>query len=122
MAVSPDAASKLIKQGFTVNVEKGAGEGSNFQDSSFASVGAKIVDTESVFKADILLKVRPPTVNPLLGKCETEALKKGQTLISFLYPVQNENIVKKLQQAEVTSFAMDQIPRISRAQVTPNPQ
>lgn len=73
------------------------------------------MDTKAVFESDIVLKVRPPQMNPSLNKDETEVLKKGQTLISFLYPSQNAAIVEQLQKKEVTSFAMDQIPRISRA-------
>jgi NAD(P) transhydrogenase len=60
--------------------------------------------------------VRQPTYNPSLNKDEVDALKEGSTLISFLYPAQNKDLVDKLRNKNVTSFAMDQIPRITRAQ------
>ncbi len=60
--------------------------------------------------------MRQPTYNPSLNKDEVDALKEGSTLISFLYPAQNKDLVDKLRNKNVTSFAMDQIPRITRAQ------
>lgn len=60
--------------------------------------------------------MRQPTYNPSLNKDEVDALKEGSTLISFLYPAQNKDLVDKIRNKNVTSFAMDQIPRITRAQ------
>ena len=60
--------------------------------------------------------MRQPTYNPSLNKDEVDALKEGSTLLSFLYPAQNKDLVDKIRNKNVTSFAMDQIPRITRAQ------
>jgi H+-translocating NAD(P) transhydrogenase len=75
-----------------------------------------LVDAKTVWsESDILLKVRAPSFEGKLS--EVDQLKKGATIISFIYPKQNEKVVEKLAQMGQTSFAMDMIPRISRAQV-----
>jgi NAD(P) transhydrogenase alpha subunit len=117
VACSPEAAAKLIKQGFQVRVETNAGQASNFSDAQYLKAGAEVLSTKEIFTSDILLKVRPPTEHPTLKTHETDLLSKDQTLISFLYPAQNAQLVETLRTKQVTSFAMDQIPRISKAQV-----
>ncbi|KAJ6547646.1 PNTB-domain-containing protein [Mycena capillaripes] len=115
VALTPQNAAVLRKKGFAkVLVEKNAGEGSQFLDEQYTAAGATIVSREEVFaSADILLKVRPP----LEGQ-EAQQIKQGSTVISFLYPVQNKQIVDTLASRKVqAAFAMDLIPRISRAQV-----
>ena len=92
-------------------ISAGAGEEASFRDEDYLKAGAEI--STDPCKADIVLKVRPP----MLDKGEISEMKDGSTLISFLYPAQNEPIVKELQAKGITSFAMDAIPRISRAQV-----
>jgi NAD(P) transhydrogenase len=109
VAVSPEGVEKLIKMGYEVLVESGAGAEAKFNDDQYLSQGATIVPEKEVYSADILLKLRPD-VNPSL-------LHANQTLISFLYPAQNKDLIEKLKEKGVTSFAMDQVPRISRAQV-----
>nr|XP_042900894.1 NAD(P) transhydrogenase, mitochondrial [Parasteatoda tepidariorum] len=111
VALSPAAAATLIKKGFKVNVEKDAGAEAKFSNQDFEAVGAKISDTAAAFQSDIVLKVRGPTI------AEVGKFRKSGTLISFLYPGQNQDLLKALGNHQMTAFAMDCIPRISRAQV-----
>ncbi|KAF7935380.1 uncharacterized protein EAE97_008287 [Botrytis byssoidea] len=117
VAITPQNAQLLIKKGFSrVLVERGAGAEAQFTDEAYETAGAKIVSRKNVWsESDILLKVRAPTVEG--PNNEVDSLKHNATLISFLYPGVNKNVVEKLAHREVTSFAMDMIPRISRAQV-----
>jgi NAD(P) transhydrogenase len=99
-----------------VLVERGAGAEAQFTDEAYESAGATIVNQKNVWtESDILLKVRAPTAEG--PNNEVDSLKPNGTIISFLYPAQNKNVVQKLADKGVTSFAMDMIPRISRAQV-----
>lgn len=117
ISVTPQNVANLFKKGFErVFVEKGAGAQAEFTDSAFELAGATIVDRQTVWsQSDVILKVRPPSIDGLDN--EVKALKKGATIISFLYPAQNKVVVDALADQGVTSFAMDKIPRISRAQV-----
>ncbi len=110
VAASPNVVGKWTKAGWTVEVERGAGAAASFPDSQYEAAGAKIVDRAAAWSADIVLKVRPPDDG------EVGQLREGGCLISFLYPAQNEPLVQKLAAREVTCLAMDQVPRISRAQ------
>ena len=103
----------MKKKGFgSVLVERNAGAAAQFLDGDYAKAGATLVSKEELYKkTDILLKVRPPSQNE-----EVTALKEGSTVISFLYPAQNKSLVEKLASLNVNAFAMDMIPRISRAQ------
>jgi len=93
-------------------VESGAGELASFTDEKYAAAGAKIVKSrEEVYKADAILKVRQPE------KEEVDLMKPGNLVYSFLYPAQQTALVELLKQKKVTSFAMDCVPRITRAQV-----
>lgn len=93
-------------------VEHDAGAHAQFLNEDYEKAGATLVSREDILKtSDILLKVRPP----LLGK-EAEYIRDGSTLISFVYPRQNTEIVEALSQRGVNALAMDMIPRISRAQ------
>jgi len=117
VAITPINAKQLLKAGYkAVLVEKGAGEGSKFSNQDWIDAGATIVSTEESFQADIVLKVRPPGQHPS-GKHEADMIKSGGRLISFLYPALNPKLVEQLQNNKVGAFAMDCIPRISRAQV-----
>ncbi|CAL1293735.1 unnamed protein product [Larinioides sclopetarius] len=109
VALSPAATATLIKKGFQVNVEKDAGIEAKFSNAEYEAVGAKISD--NAFLSDIVLKVRGPSA------AEVGKFRNSSTLISFLYPGQNSDLVKSLQQKQLNAFAMDCIPRISRAQV-----
>ncbi|VDK49735.1 unnamed protein product, partial [Cylicostephanus goldi] len=92
-------------------IEKGAGVGAKWSDEEYAKEGAKLVTNEQAYKADILLKVRPPSLT------EAALLKDNSTLISFLYPATNKELVDELAKKKLNAIAMDCVPRISRAQV-----
>ncbi|KAI0376623.1 NAD(P) transhydrogenase mitochondrial precursor [Hypomontagnella monticulosa] len=113
VAISPQNVALLKKKGFrNVLVERGAGVQADFLDEAYEKAGATLVDTDRVWsQADIVLKVRGPSIN------EIDRLREGSTIISMLQPAQNKDIVERLAARKVTSFAMDMIPRISRAQV-----
>ena len=110
VAASPNVVSKWVKAGWQVAVERGAGVSATFGDDQYAAVGAELVDRATAWHADIVVKVRPPE------ESEVDQLREGGTIISFLYPAQNEPLLTKLEARKVTSLAMDQVPRISRAQ------
>lgn len=111
VAITPSVTEIFLKKGFTVNIEKNAGSLAKFRNEDYEKSGAKLVNKEKVFSSDIILKVRQPLVE------EVPSFKEGSTLISFLYPAQNVDLVKKLGDKQINAFAMDCIPRISRAQV-----
>ncbi len=114
----PDVIKKWIKDGNRVLVEKGAGEKALFSDEDYKKAGAEIIDDkEKLYEsAHIILKVRAPEYNYAPGKREIDLLKKGAVLICFLQPFKNIELIKKLAEKGVTSFAMELIPRITRAQ------
>jgi NAD(P) transhydrogenase subunit alpha len=118
VATSPEVVGKLIEAGFEVTLESGAGRGANFSDDVFLAMGAVIArDTESAWAAgDLILKVRPPEHNDALGRHEIDLMSEGACLISFIWPAQNEDLLKKFAGKKATAMAMDSIPRISRAQ------
>ena len=117
VAASPEVVAKLIAAGFEVIVETGAGAGASFTDDAFREVGAAIADDPAgAWGADIVLKVRPPEVNTELDRHEADMLARGSTLISFVYPAQNEDLMRQLASEKRNVLAMDSIPRISRAQ------
>jgi NAD(P) transhydrogenase subunit alpha len=118
VAASPDAVQKLRKQGFDVYVESGAGDGARFTDDMYQGAGATIVDGAAALWSgtDLVMKVRPPEENLLLGKHESELLPEGGKLICLLFPGQNREIVDRLSRRNATVLALDCIPRISRAQ------
>ncbi|XP_073985209.1 NAD(P) transhydrogenase, mitochondrial-like [Rhodnius prolixus] len=111
VALTPAVTATLIKKGFNVAVEEGAGVGAKFRDSDYKNAGAKIVKRDEAFLADIILKVRQPQ------ETEINLFKPDSVLISFLYPGQNKALIDKLASRKITAFGMDCIPRISRAQV-----
>lgn len=118
VATTPDVTEKLIKLGFDVIVETGAGVGSNFSDESYRQAGAEIVLTAELAwqSADLVIKVRPPEQNLALGRHEVDLMSEGCHLISFIWPAQNEKLLKQLAKRNMTALSMDSIPRISRAQ------
>ncbi|EGC29335.1 NAD(P)+ transhydrogenase (AB-specific) [Dictyostelium purpureum] len=118
VSMTPENVALLVKKGYKVLVEEGAGKGSKFQDQQYIAAGAKITTaTELYKKSDILLKVRGLQQNINLGKHEVDMMKEGATVISFLAPAQNQETIKLLSQKKATAIAVDCIPRISRAQV-----
>lgn len=113
VAISPQNVALLLKKGFDrVLVELGAGVQADFPDGAYQKAGATLVDKDGLWsQANIVLKVRGPSVD------EIDRLKEGATIISMLQPAQNKDIVERLAARKATAFAMDMIPRISRAQV-----
>ncbi|KAF8447749.1 NAD(P) transhydrogenase beta subunit-domain-containing protein [Boletus edulis BED1] len=113
VSLTPQNVALLKKKGFgSVLVERNAGAAAQFLDAEYTKAGATLVSKEELYKdTDILLKVRPPSHDE-----EVTALKEGSTVVSFLYPAQNKSLVEKLAARNVSAFAMDMIPRISRAQ------
>jgi len=112
-AVTPDTVRKLIAMGATVTVETGTGTGSSLPDADYVAAGATVApDTKAVLSgADIVLKVRGPTAQ------ETSALKPGAIVVALLDAYRDKETVTALAQANATAFAMEFVPRISRAQV-----
>jgi NAD(P) transhydrogenase len=117
VAITPQNVKLLLKKGFSrVLIERGAGAEAQFTDEAYEQAGAKTVDRRSVFsESDILLKVRALSIDG--ADSEVDAIREGATVISFLYPVQNRPVVDRLASRKATAFAMDMVPRISRAQV-----
>jgi len=118
VATTPEAAEQLIKLGFSVCIESGAGLNADISDEAYKNVGVEIVKNVKTLwkKSDIVMKVRAPEQHPELAIDEVEMLSKGGHLISFIWPAQNEQLMQKLAAKEATVLAMDCVPRISRAQ------
>ena len=118
VATTPEVAKHLIKLGFEVLVESGAGEGSHFSDTAYTDAGVTVVEgAKTIWQgSDIIFKVRPPEFNSKLNSEEVDLLHEKQVLITFLWPAQNPDLLKKLAEKKVTAISMDSVPRISRAQ------
>lgn len=118
VATTPEAADKLIKLGFSVAVETGAGDAASISDDAYRQAGAEIIDsTEALWnQSDIILKVRAPQFHPQLNRDEVELLHPGQNLVSFIWPAQNPELMQRLADKQVNVLAMDSVPRMSRAQ------
>jgi NAD(P) transhydrogenase subunit alpha len=111
VATTPDVAAQLIKLGFAVAVESNAGAAAKYSDAAYRAAGCAVAGVDEIWSgSDIILKVRGPDAH------EAARLKAGQTLISFLYPAQNPQLLQQLTGLGATAMAMDSIPRISRAQ------
>ena len=113
VATVPDAVEKLVKLGFSVAVESGAGDAAKFGDDSYGAAGAEVLATAAQLwaKADIVFKVRAPSAE------EVGLMHAGQTLISFIWPAQNPELMQQLAAKGVTVLAIDSLPRtLSRAQ------
>ena len=112
VATVPDVVEKLTKLGFRVLVQSGAGDAAYFSDDAYRAAGAEIAgDAAQTWSgADIILKVRVPVVEDLA------LMREGQTLVSFIWPAQNPELLQALAQKKATVLAMDSVPRISRAQ------
>ena len=117
VAISPQNVALLLKRGFArILIERGAGEQANFSDMMYEAAGGTITEQSEVWSgSNIILKVRPPRTDG--AKSEVDALKEGSTIISLMQPIQNKPLVEAIAARKATSFAMDMIPRISRAQV-----
>jgi NAD(P) transhydrogenase subunit alpha len=113
VATSPEVVEKLVKLGFAVTVESGAGAAANFSDEAFRAAGADIApDAAKLWSAaDVVFKVRPPAAT------EVDLLREGATLIGFIWPAQNPELMQQLAARKATVLAIDCLPRtLSRAQ------
>jgi NAD(P) transhydrogenase subunit alpha len=112
VATTPDVASQLIKMGFSVAVEAGAGAAASCSDEAYSAAGCDVIASASDLwaQSDLILKVRAPEGG------EEKLLRADQTLITFLAPGQNPELLKKLTDSGATAMSMDSVPRISRAQ------
>ncbi len=113
VATVPDVVEKLVKLGFSVAVESGAGEGAEFDDDAYRAAGARIVPSAAELwaQADAVYKVRPPSPQ------EAGLLREGGTLIGFIWPAQNPELMQQLADRKATVLAIDSLPRtLSRAQ------
>jgi NAD(P) transhydrogenase subunit alpha len=110
VAATPQTVGQLIKLGYEVVVEAGAGAGSSFPDAAFTEAGAGVGAAEQVWAADVVLKVNAP------DDAEIAALRDGATLISLISPALKPELVERLATRKITVLAMDAVPRISRAQ------
>ncbi len=113
VATVPEVVEKLIKLGFTVAVESGAGDAANFSDDSYRAAGAEIVKGAAALwsSSDIVFKVRPPSTD------EVALMREGGALIGFVWPAQNPELMQQLAAKKATVLAIDALPRtLSRAQ------
>ena len=110
VAATPQTVGQLIKLGYQVVVETGAGAASSFSDDAYAQAGAEIGSTYQVLSSDVVLKVNAPTDAEIAG------LRDGATLISLISPALKPELLEALSTRPVTVLAMDAVPRISRAQ------
>jgi len=113
VALTPETAGRIQKLGYKLKIQKGAGAGADFSDEAYAEAGVEVVArVGDLWKsADIIMKVRPPSA------AEVKKLAPGKSLISFLYPGQNEKLLASMNARKADAvMAMDMVPRISRAQ------
>ena len=110
VAATPATVIALQKLGFSVLVESGAGEAANFADEAYVEAGAEIGKSSDVWACSLIYKVLAPNDD------EIEAINPGTTLVSFIWPRQNPELIEKLNAKKITVLAMDMVPRISRAQ------
>ena len=110
VAASPTSVKALKKLGFDVIVEKGAGKKASFNDEDYQEQGAEIVSAEQALQAELVYKVNAPSEE------EIALLKEGSSLVSFISPAQNPELLDALKAKSITTLAMDMVPRISRAQ------
>jgi NAD(P) transhydrogenase subunit alpha len=112
VAATPDTVRRMVKQGLEVRVERGAGTGASYPDADYEAAGARLLDdpAEGWSGADAVLKINAPEPG------EGAGLRSGALLIALLAPHQNLELVRRLAEGGVTSFAMELVPRITRAQ------
>lgn len=110
VALSPDVVKQLVKKGFEVIIEQGAGQQSNYTDQDYSSAGAQVASRGEALGAQLVLKVNPYTTDEISG------MTPGSSCISYMYAYTNKAMVDALNARSITSFSMDAVPRISRAQ------
>src|SRR3990170_4640734 len=112
VATVPEVVEKLIKLGFKVAVQSGAGDAANFSDDTYRAAGAEVIEGAAALWAasDIVFKVRGPSAE------EVGLMREGGTLVSFIWPAQNPELMQQLAARKATVLAIDSVPRVSRAQ------
>jgi proton-translocating NAD(P)+ transhydrogenase subunit alpha len=110
VALTPDVAAKLVEAGVQVQLERGAGERSHLADALYGGVSLQPGPREVLATSEVLLKVQPPTLD------EVEALQSGAIVVGFMQAHANLDVVRRMRDRKITSFAVELIPRISRAQ------
>lgn len=110
VAATPKTVEQILKLGFEVVVEQNAGFKASFEDEAFVAAGAAIGTAKDVWNADIIFKVNAPS------DAEIAQIKEGATLVSFIWPAQNPELVEKLSAKKINVLGMESVPRISRAQ------
>lgn len=118
VAATPQTVLRLKKLGFEVAVETGAGQAIDCFDGTYKEAGAIIIDNakELWASSDVVMKVRPPEQNKTLGVHEADLLREGGWLVGFIWAAQNKELLQRLAARKATVFAMDSVPRITRAQ------
>jgi NAD(P) transhydrogenase subunit alpha len=117
VAIVPAIVPALIQLKLEVLVESGAGEAAGIVDAAFEEKGARIATSrDDVFKSEIVIQVRAGGANPEAGQADLARLSGGQTLIAFLDPLSNPNAQSELARRGISAFAMELMPRITRAQ------
>lgn len=110
VAATPKTVEQLRKLGFDVVIEHDAGKLASFDDDAYVQAGAEIVDTAQAWQADVIFKVNAPEQG------EITQMRDGATLVSFIWPAQNPDLMAMLSARNINVMAMDAVPRISRAQ------
>lgn len=110
VAATPDSIKRLIKYGFDIHVEEGAGRLAGFTDEDYDAAGAKLVTSKDAWAAPIVTKVAPPTEQ------ESSILQSGAMLVSLLEPYRNAHLLERFAHQRVDALALEAIPRTSRAQ------
>ena len=118
VALVPESCAKLAKAGMAVLVESGAGDAAFFSDDAYRRAGARVEQGPGAVLggADLVLKVQPPSFNPAVGLHEADMMRPDALLVGQLVPARHPEAVAKLAERGITAFAMDRIPRITRAQ------
>ena len=118
VAATPASVQKLLKLGYEVLVQSGAGEPAHYDDEAYTNAGAAIaIDAPALWsQADFILKVRAPMENAMLDRHEVDMMKQGAGLASYIWPAQTPELLEKFAEKKATVFAIDSLPRISRAQ------
>ena len=117
VALVPAALAPLLKAGAAIAIERGAGEAAGFPDAAFTAAGAETVSRDDVFgTGDVLLQVRTPPANPDQGRADLARIRRDQVLIGFAEPLSSPDETRAVAERGATLFAMELMPRITRAQ------
>jgi NAD(P) transhydrogenase subunit alpha len=110
VAATPDSVKRLVKGGFDIKIQEGAGEAAGFRDEDYDAVGAKIVSDKEAWVADLVAKVAAPSAQ------EASSIQSGVMLVSLLEPYRNAELLERFAKERVDALALEAIPRTSRAQ------